>query len=76
MIPQSISYGLRVSAPNKHRARGVLDGTSGMSIPTIGREQMIRDLRDAIVTVYREPDARRKMGETARCKIESPLWTG
>jgi len=70
VILEAMSYGLPVIALNIHGARVVLDESCGILIPVESKNQMVRDFRDAIIKLYRDPELRGKLGEAGRRRAQ------
>ena len=75
VIIESMSHGVPVIAFKIHGASSVLDESCGILVSVINKQQMIRDFRNAIITLYKNPQHRIKMGEAGRNKvIQNYLW--
>jgi len=75
VILESMSYGIPVIAFKIHGASVVLDDSCAILVSVINKQQMIRDFKEAIIKLYRNPQLRTKMGEAGRKRVlQNYLW--
>jgi glycosyltransferase involved in cell wall biosynthesis len=75
VIVEAMSYGLPVVALNIHGARCVLNEDCAFLVPVTNKKQMVEDYRSAILSLYHDPELRRKMGESGRRRVQEYfLW--
>ncbi len=69
VVLEAMAVGLPVIAANWGGPADYLDGTCGILVDPSSREGFINGLRDALIRLASDPDARLRMGEAGRARL-------